>query len=494
MTGRRLECASCLLSISPSEVSLQCHFHTHSFPLEDYQALPCGTAYHTACFRAGLPFTSRRRAGAGLTLPKLKYWPCFVCELCTVRAVLGRELGHPGDRWLLQLERMRLLDSLHNWADGTTRQYQGKLRQLRLFQQAHPGLDVLSPGDFLAPARGPEIGLMWAELDASVRPLRTRGRSAKGTPVFTTVRQLRSAASQLHGWNLITTRPSGTLYFQDRRLLSGTVRPTDTASYELFSRGLQARMGDEAVPSTALLGRHIRGLDNLFDVQFRAATNGSTRESLALAGFANLLLWTSWLRGGELFNLRWEDVGLIWPHEAPAYDLPANTGAILLSLLPETKSSRSLKADVLVAMRTATGLTIDRWLRRVLFFHDRTPDPSARVFQPHAGQPWDSHHYRTTFLYPGLEFLRTSGDAFLQTIGDSRGNCIPDKFWALHSYRRGARSYSQRSQPLLRHKKATERQVYEHGRWKYRRGSEPIGVQYREWTLYERLRITLFCH
>ena len=494
MKGRQLECAGCLKAIRSDCAHLQCHFHRRPFDLPTGQARPCGTAYHVHCFRAGPPFTSRREREAGLYLPAIRFWPCFVCELCTVRSVLQRELGHPGDLWLLQLERVRLLDSLHNWAESTTRTYQSKLKQLHLFERAHPGLQILTPSDFGHPSRGAEIGLMWAILHASVQPLKFRGRSSKHTPVFGTIRAIRSAASQYLGWDLITSKPGGTLYFQDRRLLAGTVRPTDGASFELFSRGLQARLGDAVVPSTALLGRHIRGLDTLFDGRYRAAPNATARAEYALAGFANILLWFTWLRGGELFRLRWEDLSIIWPHESPAHDLPMGSGAILLQLTPETKSSRSRTADLVVALRSATGLDLDKWLRRVLLLHPLAPTGQDFVFCPPGRRRWDSHLYRTRFLYPGLDFLRHSGDAYLQTIGTHRGNCIPDKFYSLHSYRRGARTHCQRSQPDPQHRKATEPQVYEHGRWRIPRGSQPIVVQYREWTLYERLRMTLYCH
>jgi hypothetical protein len=49
------------------------------------------------CVSVGAPFTSRRKGGAGLSFPKVTDWPNFVCEACTVREVLGRELTGPND-------------------------------------------------------------------------------------------------------------------------------------------------------------------------------------------------------------------------------------------------------------------------------------------------------------------------------------------------------------------------------------------------------------
>ena len=303
-----------------------------------------------------------------------------------MRAVADRELGHPGDTWLLQLERMRILDTLHSWSEGTTRQYQSKLKKILAFERAHPGVHSLIPPGVDKPVHGPEIGLMWAELDASVQIIEPRGRRTKSTPAFTTIRQIRSAASQFMGWNLITSTPGGSLYFQDRRLLFGETRPTDGAVYELFSRGLQARLGNESTPSTALLGRHIRALDKYFETCYLGLAPGHDRDNYALAGLANLVLWLSWLRGGECFQLNWEDFHIIWPSESARYDIHP-CGALLLQLLPETKSERSLKVDILIALQTITGLNIHKWLCRVLAMHRTTPRPNDPVFAAPGGNP-----------------------------------------------------------------------------------------------------------
>ena len=220
----------------------------------------------------------------------------------------------------------------------------------------------------------------------------------------------------------------------------------------------------------------------------------SARKEYALAGFANLLLWFSWLRGGEAFSLTWGDMDIIWPDEAAAHELPRGSGALLLKLLPETKSSRARTADVPIALRSATGLDLHRWLLRVPGDRQAAPAGTDRVFSLPNGRRWDLSYYRSRVLYPGLIFLRTAGDPMLQTIGNLRGNCIPDWFYSLHSYCRGARTHSQRSHPVLLHRKATDRQVNEHTRWLTKWDSQPLNVQYREWSLYKRLRITLYSH
>ena len=87
--------------------------------------------YHPQCIRAGPPFTTRLRNSGGLVFPRVREWPNFICEVCTVRSVLDRELRGPQDWGLLCLERMRTLDMANALAGDTLKGYQGKLRILR---------------------------------------------------------------------------------------------------------------------------------------------------------------------------------------------------------------------------------------------------------------------------------------------------------------------------------------------------------------------------
>ena len=483
-------CAGCIRPIREAVNRLVCCFHQSGFPLPGGPATPCGVAYHPQCIRAGEPFSTRRERGQGLTFPDVSTWSHFVCELCTVRAVLKRELGHKRDLWLLQLERMRMIDTAHHWAPGTNSQYQTRLLALRRFESQHPGLSLLQPSPLASPPSGEEIPLMWAELHASTQRMARMGRSKNLTPVFNTIRQYRSAASQFYTWDTLVCS-QGQSYFSEGRLVSGPCRPIDCASYTLFTRGLSARMGTHTTPSTALLGRHVQLLDEWFEAKYM----GNPTRAVAQAGLANVILWTSWMRASELFGLRWSDLFAIWPHEAAEHDLPLHTGALLLKLRAETKSSRTERADVAVALRTLSGLDLGRWLQRVA---THTPtggtESDTPLFQYEDGRPWDSAHYRIHYLYPGLEFLRSGGDPFLTSLSGEKAGTIPQRFYSLHCYRRGARTHCARSRAGTSHRKATLSQIEEHGRWRRRRSSEPVHLQYREWTLYERLRITLFSH
>ena len=421
-----------------------------------------------------------------MTFPRVSDWPHFVCELCTVRANVRRDLHHPGDPWLLRLERMRLLDMVHYWGMDTTRNYQGKIKTVRTFESQHPGLSVLDTAPLLSPPVGPDVTAAWVELDQSVRKLAARGRLEERTPVFGTIRQIRSAISQFHTWDMLVRNPGGTYLDTSRRLLVGDCRPTDSAAYTLFSRGLSARIGDQPIPATALLGRHALGIDRWLESGYQRARGPVAAAQWARAGLAHTSLWLGWLRSGETFGLHGQDATPLYPNEWAIHDLPEDTGAVLLRLGAETKSNRVANADVVMAYTAGSGLSPGRWLER-LYQHDEVP-ADVPIFRDPRGRPWDSYYYRHRYLYPALWHLRSEGDAFLATLDRK---ALQDKYWSLHCYRRGARTECQRAKrgPGLR--KASKAQVYEHARWMMKRSSEEIDVLYREWTLHDRLCLTL---
>jgi hypothetical protein len=68
--------------------------------------------------KGGKPFRTRLvRSTLGLQYPPAMTKFPFICEACTVRAVLGRELTWtPGNIQLLMLERVCLIDMVHAWA------------------------------------------------------------------------------------------------------------------------------------------------------------------------------------------------------------------------------------------------------------------------------------------------------------------------------------------------------------------------------------------
>jgi len=447
----------------------------------------------------GPPFTSRRKQGSGLAFPRVTSWGTFICELCTVRAVIDRELHGSSDWKLLCFERMRVIDMAHFWATDTHSKYQAKIQAIRRFERIF-GFQFLHPARLLRPPASPEIPLMWLHEAYS---LRTSPRlSAEGqnlTLAMDTIRQLRSAASHYLTWEAMMTHPDQAFLDSSQRLLHVPCRATDGLAFTLFTKGMGARVGNETRPSVALLDRHIRFMDAALLRFFRHATSPHLRRKWALAGLANLVFWLGWLRSAETFHLRWCDFHIIRPEDGARHDLSPGLGAVLLRLQPETKSNRLATADVAIAYTTLSRLSLGAWFRRARLAclgSNPTVNNPLPVFSHTNGASWTSLFFRQTFLYPLLVSQQLQGDPYLLPFDGSPGNSIPEKFWSCHCYRRGAKTHVSRGglHSGIRFKKATIIQEYEHARWRRKRSGERIDLQYQSWPLDERLKITLYCH
>jgi hypothetical protein len=360
------------------------------------------------------------------------------------------------------------------------------------------GFQILKPTPLVRPPSGPEIPLMWCQEAYSLRTGHSRRTDCEpGLPLaFSTVRSLRSAVSQFFAWDMMVSQPAA--YMDDRkRIISQACRPTDSLGPTFHAGGMGARLGNETRPSVALLDRHVRALDQDLEQRYRATGYPHIRRTLALAGFANLSLWLGWLRSSEVFDLEWRDVSALEPRHGPQEDLPPGCGALTYRLLPETKSSRTKRADVCVAYETFSGYHAGKWFHRartasgvgVNWESDHT-----WLFTHDDGTPWTSYSFRHQFLYPTLRAQQADNDPYLRAYNGGLGNTLGNKCWSLHWYRRGARSHVSRGGVFGDHRfrKATLSQVYEHARWRRKGSGKAIDVIYREWTLRDFIRITLY--
>jgi hypothetical protein len=170
--------------------------------------------------------------------------------------------------------------------------------------------------------------------------------------------------------------------------------------------------------------------------------------------------------------------------------LALGTGVIELRLLPETKSNRTKVADIVIAFTCASGLSLGLWLTRL---RRLSPDaaPTSALIRGSTGLPWTSYFFRTHYLYPWLHQMRTEGDPFLLAFSTTAGNRIEDKYYSMGTYRRGGRSScTKRTNGTL---KATPAEVYEHGRWTVKQSKENMPTRYNEFTLDDRINLTLLC-
>jgi hypothetical protein len=383
----------------------------------------------------------------------------------------------------------------HSWAKGTHKLYQGKIRFLRRFEETF-GVPVLSSRPLLLPPISDEIPLGWAQLSYSLQLGRRKDTEGQRmTLSYGTIRQLRSAASQYMAWDMMFRHPRSVYLDHSRHLIQQPCRATDSLGATMFPAGMKARIGDESRPSVALLDRQVRYLDNDLALCYATAKTDEARHEISLAGLANTSLWLGWLHSSENFNLPWEYVNLVEPKDGPTVDLPRGVGVVQYFMRPKTKSNRSQVADVVIAGKTMLGYRLSRWVHHARDSSGHGADwmtDSSLVFCHQDGSPWTSEYFRYRYLYPSLEAQRET-DPLLRAFNGTPGNSIPEMFWSLYCYRRGARSHVSRgSRSVARYRHATEAQVYDHGRWRRQRGSERVDIMYREWLVRDRIKLTLY--
>lgn len=90
-----------------------------------------------------------------------------------------------------------------------------------------------------------------------------------------------------------------------------------------------------------------------------------------------------------------------------------------------------------------------------------------------------------------LEMLKAEGDITLLALTGDDGDTIPNKYYSMNTYRRGGRSHVSKRRAGKR--QATTIEVYEHGRWQHKRQGEDMPTRYREFTLEDRIYVTLLC-
>jgi len=85
-----------------------------------------------------------------------------------------------------------------------------------------------------------------------------------------------------------------------------------------------------------------------------------------------------------------------------------------------------------------------------------------------------------------------AGEPTLHRFDGSPGSTIPDAFYSSNSWRRGGDNHVSRKRAGCR-RKATPRETDEHGRWRIPRANLSMQMAYRQWSINDRVSITLCC-
>ena len=451
--------------------------------------------YHKGCIQAGPPFRSRHRDPTqGLVYnPHLLAFP-FICELCTVRINVQRELRPlVGDMQLLQLERMRMIDQSNSWSQDTGRGVAGSMKYMSSFLRVHEITTTLREGtpELSHPPVGGAILMLWAMERFTLQPSTSKNHEFI---TYNSARALRSALSQLHTWSG-SLLPAGTGYRdKDRTFLSPLVSQSGSLICQLTTSGMERRLGTENTPSLALQAHHVR-----YHLGARDRIMGALSPHLpifyqyALAQLAELLAWTGWLRANEIFSLRWQDIEVIRPSARPTHGLPPGSGALLLRLLESTKSDQSRTADHIIAFTTASGLSPGDAFLRVQSLRGSNQGTDEYIFVTQTGARWNSTFFRENYVYPFLYDQLAQGDPLLRTYAKTDRTLLRRRLYSMHSWRRGGRTHVSRKRPGCV-RPASDQEIRDHGRWRSRGSVGPdMATHYREPSYEDRLYITLLC-
>jgi hypothetical protein len=118
---------------------------------------------------------------------------------------------------------MHLINMAHYWYKRTHATYQGKIRVICTFE-SHYDIRVLRPTPLLRPPNGREIPLMWCQEAYSLchSPSKPNKEPKLSTSTFSTICQLRSAASQFLTWDIMVASPNAAFMDNDNHVAPRT--------------------------------------------------------------------------------------------------------------------------------------------------------------------------------------------------------------------------------------------------------------------------------
>ena len=470
------------------------------FTIDGQTFEPCMVLYHSKCIKVGQPFRTRHygKDTRGVQYPPHATNFPFICELCSTRTQLGRELDplNVKDTMLLMLERMRMIDTAHAHAVRTTNQMSNILKLVDRFFSGY-GLPSIHKQLMLPiiqhPPKNLAITMFWS---IALRTAIPSGHMQSNPISWNTARNQRSAISFYRTWWAKVCQPNTMYKDSDRRLLSDdNIGPTDNILSTCTARGMASRLGTESRPSFALNQRHIHWNQlarvRLLDLDLTL----EEKYDCVAAQCAELIFWLGWLRSKETFTLRVEDVELTSPKDYGKYGLPKGVGVILLRLLPTTKTQRDKQADMVIAWKTSSGFHLGYWMGELfnILKELKWYSPTCFLFRNKENIPWHSHFFRHRHLYPLLTAQLEAGDINLKHLPLTIDAGLSYYIYSMHSYRHGSQSHCKRKRDGCT-RAAHPHEKIEHGRWRVKnQGGEIMPVHYTQATIEDRIYITLLC-
>ena len=260
------------------------------------------------------------------------------------------------------------------------------------------GVVILAPTKLLAPAVTPSIPLKWAHQDYTLQvPKAGRVRDANRVAA-NTARGLRSAVSQYYNLDLQVAHPGKAVNTNRRTLMINHVTPPGELSYTFMTDGMNKRIGTASTPPTALFVSVVQFMEDYYFNLWDGTLCPILLHEIATAALVNILVWTSWERSRELFDLHREDLEIILPSMGPTVGLPKDVGAVLIILQESTKWDQARRCDIPVAYVCGSGISPGKYLQRLDKCTAIFCLGNEFLFQDTLGKHWDSISYRADHL------------------------------------------------------------------------------------------------
>ena len=396
---------------------------------------------------------------------------------------------------------MRIIDISNAWAVSTRKRYKSALTALTDFDVRY-GTDALGLRTLIRSIPHPPVDtaipLQWAVLLKSI----TASTKARGATVgFSTLQSIFSAHSYVSTLALTVLSPAN-MRRDNRHLLTRElfVPASENIAATRAMTGLAWRLGKDSRQIAPVLARHIRYNQEARSSRFFNDRNLSLWEKYCLAPDQCMELggYLLWLRGGEVTSVNREDVTLCPPASHALHDLPPGVGFVGKRLLPLSKTSQTVRVDVVAAWTTSSGLEYGFWTATLLDLLSAlgftTPGDPLYLMTPDSSRWYTSRLWRHSSFFPLLREQRDAGDLFLAAYTESADPAthFPVCFYSFHTLRISARSHVARKRAHCT-RKATELETNLQGRWRFLPANRAMSDLYYHATYLDRVQLTLHC-
>lgn len=371
----------------------------------------CQQAYHPRCYRllpsrwpsileATNTYKDRgltARADEGLTRR-------FICEVCTVRAQTGADIGDSNRRYL-ELERARLITTWNAQSDGGVRALAGQRRKLMEMDALLPvGCPKSLAKKFLPSWPEPSSlrTLSWHLLALS----RTGGLGENGARAISSVKKFRSA--YFNELRDLRIDDESLIAFEKRHICAPGSIPTESIGFAQFFKGLRVRHGEQTQQAWPMPRAIACAAELEFIKQAAAAKSPWARYLTALARLAHDMYFTFMLRGEEPFMVQLAVVeGNLFLDTPCPYCREHHLAFVLQE---HTKANMTgQQFDLLSVPLTGAGLRMGDAARAVLKMRREVRCDSPLLFIQENGKRWTGDYFRKTHLEPVLRRLSTQG-------------------------------------------------------------------------------------